>query len=378
MTVSKQLTTSSKQLDQASLEIILACYQCGLCTSVCPKRKVSRYNPRRIIHSALIGQALADEDLTDCLTCGLCVEHCPQMVDFPDFIRARRATSTIEEENFAHHNIFNLSQKFMVDMAESGMKFDYEGEIDPQSSIAYFPGCIDLYDRFLDLTKVSFHQIGQSAINLMNKAGFKPNLLSLKCCGHDAYWTGDEDSFNKSREYNSRVIRESGISTLVVSCAECFYSFEKLYELEGVKIQHISQFIVEHQGALEFKEKKTVLTYHDPCRLGRYMKDYDSPRDVLQSIPSAKMVEMANNRENCNCCGVSAWLRCDDKARAIMLQKLDEATVTGANELIVACTKCFAHLNCVLEDKQAQHDYKIQVKELGSLADELTAKNKNS
>ena len=73
----------------------------------------------------------------------------------------------------------------MAEMTESGMKFSFDGEIDSDSSIAYFPGCIDLFDKFLDLERTKFHPIGQSAINLMNKAGIKPNVISLKCCGHD-------------------------------------------------------------------------------------------------------------------------------------------------------------------------------------------------
>ncbi|MFX0090536.1 MAG: (Fe-S)-binding protein, partial [Candidatus Hodarchaeota archaeon] len=329
-------------------------------------------NPRGIIHTALLGHALSNDDLTDCLTCAQCYENCPQMIDFPNFIRESRANAVLEEKNFAHHNIFNLLETFMAEMTEKGMKFEYEGKIDPQSSIAYFPGCIDLFDQFLDLKEVKFHQIGQSAINVMNKVNINPKLLSLKCCGHDAYWIGDKKNFTKLRDYNTQLIKESGIKTLVVSCAECYYSFEELYQLEDIKILHISQFIAEHQKALTFKEKEATLTYHDPCRLGRFMKEYDAPRIVLNKISGTKKVELANNKENCICCGVSAWLKCDDQSRAIMLQKLDEAVQTGASTLVVGCTKCFAHLNCVLEDKQPQHQYQIQIKELGTLIDDLS------
>jgi Fe-S oxidoreductase len=265
----------------------------------------------------------------------------------------------------------------MAQMTESGLKFSFEGETDSESSIAYFPGCIDLFDQFLDLKTVKFHEIGQSALNLTNKVGIKPNLLSLKCCGHDAYWTGDNESFKKVREYNTEIIKNAGISTLLVSCAECYYTFNKLYDLDSVKIQHISQFIEEHQEALEFDGESKRLTYHDPCRLGRFMKEYDSPRTVLKNT-GATLFELANNKENTSCCGVSAWLRCDDQSRAIMLKKLEEATQAVGNEgtLVVGCSKCFAHLNCVLEDKKPQHQYQLQVKELGMIVDELSTDKK--
>ena len=355
-------------------ELLKSCYQCSSCTSVCPLRRVSKYNPRRIIHNFLFDTPLTEDDITTCLTCGQCLEVCPHQIDFPEFIRQARANN-VSDESYAHHNIFNILQLFMVEMTESGMKFDYSGELNSESKIAYFPGCIDLFDRFLDLKETDFHQMGQSAINVMNKAGVKPNLLSLKCCGHDAYWTGDENVFEQVREFNTQTIQDSEISTLVVSCAECYYTFSKLYELEelGVKVQHLSQFIEEHKGKFQFKEEEEKLTYHDPCRLGRFMKEYESPRSALKST-GINLQELPTNKHSAKCCGVSAWLRCDDISRAIMLQKLEDTANTVGNDgtLAVACTKCFAHLNCVLEDKKPQHSFEVKVKDLGMIVDERT------
>ncbi|UCE14652.1 MAG: 4Fe-4S dicluster domain-containing protein, partial [Candidatus Heimdallarchaeota archaeon] len=105
--------------DDDTLSIIKDCFQCGLCTSVCPLRKVSKYNPRGIIHSALLGHPLSNDDLTICLTCSQCFEGCPQEIDFPAFIRNCRSNVVLNEENFAHHNIFNLMQIFMAEMTGS-------------------------------------------------------------------------------------------------------------------------------------------------------------------------------------------------------------------------------------------------------------------
>lgn len=369
----KPINYGLKEFDPSGFKSMLtACYQCSSCTSVCPLRRVSKFNPRKIIHNYILDKPVNEDDLTICLTCGLCLEVCPQQVDFPEFIRLARADIGISEDKYAHHNIFNLMQIFMAEMTETGMKFNYEGELDPDSTIAYFPGCIDLFDRFLDLKKTNFHQIGQSAINIMNKVGVKPNLLSLKCCGHDAYWTGDESAYEQVRDYNTQSIKEAGISTLVVSCAECYYTFKELYDLR-IEIKHISQFIDENKSKLGFKTQNEPMTYHDPCRLGRFMKEYDVPRKALEAT-GANLKELPHNKQFTKCCGVSAWLRCDDQSRSIMLKKLEEATQVVGEEgtLAVGCTKCYAHLNCVLEDKKPQHDFKIKVKEIGMIVDENT------
>ncbi|WP_455143054.1 4Fe-4S dicluster domain-containing protein, partial [Candidatus Hodarchaeum mangrovi] len=98
--INSEKSKVSIDLNSEEFSIINTCYQCGYCTSVCPLRKVSKYNPRLIIHSALLGNELTIEDLTTCLTCSLCFEGCPQEINFPDFIRESRAKIIIAEENF--------------------------------------------------------------------------------------------------------------------------------------------------------------------------------------------------------------------------------------------------------------------------------------
>ncbi|MFW9855094.1 MAG: (Fe-S)-binding protein [Candidatus Thorarchaeota archaeon] len=372
MTLSGQSPSGFLPLDTSDpMSVIYACYQCGSCTGVCPLRKVSQYNPRAIIHASLLGHSLSEDDLTDCLTCRQCYEVCPQQIDFPLFIQSQRAQLGVNEQNFAHHNIFNLLQDMQSKNSEKGMEFEYEGDLNPEGNIAYFPGCIDLFDRLLDLEQVDFHQIGQSAINLINKAGIEPNLVSLKCCGHDAFWSGDNESFKKIRSYNEKILKKSGIAILILSCAECYYSFKELYQLDNITIQHISEFIVKNSDNFSKGDMEpATVTYHDPCRLGRYLGEYDNPREAIKGIDGITFTELPKNRGSTQCCGVSAWMKCDDKSRYLMLQKLEEATKTGASTLTVSCTKCFAHLNCVLHDKKPQHNFDIQIKELGTLVDE--------
>ena len=56
----------------------------------------------------------------------------------------------------------------------------------------------------------------------------------LKCCGHDQKWQGMTEVFEKLKSYNEKKLKQSGIDTLVSSCAECFRTFAKDYELEDI------------------------------------------------------------------------------------------------------------------------------------------------
>ena len=75
------------------------------------------------------------------------------------------------------------------------------------------------------------------------------------------------------------------------------------------KVVHLSEIINEL-----IKQEKIQIgpitgksaTYHDPCHLGRHMKVYDAPRDVLKLLFDNSFIEMNPNRENAWCCGAEA------------------------------------------------------------------------
>jgi Fe-S oxidoreductase len=52
----------------------------------------------------------------------------------------------------------------------------------------------------------------------------------------------------------------------------------------------ISEFLLP-KLADRLKEKNLVVTWHDPCVLGRHLGDYETPRDVIRSIPGVQLVE---------------------------------------------------------------------------------------
>lgn len=75
-------------------ENLLNCYACGTCTAGCPVRALDeRYNPRRIIRMAILGEEealLAGNEIWLCTSCYTCQERCPQDVKITDLIIALR------------------------------------------------------------------------------------------------------------------------------------------------------------------------------------------------------------------------------------------------------------------------------------------------
>ena len=128
-----------------------------------------------------------------------------------------------------------------------------------------------------------------------------------------------------------QALKESGIKIITCSCAECYRTFAVDYDLPGtlgIKVEHITQTL---QGrGLKFKAPEDVtVAYHDPCRLGRMMGDYEAPRDLIQLVDGATMVELENNKERALCCGVSSMMYCNDATKAVRRKRLDQGTDAG-------------------------------------------------
>jgi len=222
------------------------------------------------------------------------------------------------------------------------------GEVeDLGKEYGYFPGCLDVHDLVFYETGVDFKQIEVASLKLLEHLGIDAGLLKMNCCGHDELWQGRRDVFEKLREQNNEVIRKSGINMLVTSCAECYRTLSKDYDLD-VKVVHISELLAEIEGV---KGDGGVVTLHDSCRLGRHMGVYDAPRKAIGG--AGEVVEMRHNRENSLCCGVSSMLNCNDHTKALRILRMQEAVDTGAGTVITTCPKCLAHLNCLRSEEGA-------------------------
>ena len=75
-------------------EHIRRCFSCSTCTAGCPVAGVTdKYNPRRVVHMALLGmreQVLTSEFVWLCSVCYTCYERCPQDVRIPELMNGIR------------------------------------------------------------------------------------------------------------------------------------------------------------------------------------------------------------------------------------------------------------------------------------------------
>ncbi len=337
------------------------CLDCGKCTGACPlARQGGTYSPRMHIARMVYGypdEVLADMDMWSCLTCGLCETKCPSAVEYTDFIEKVRAMSAGERRGgfCAHAGMTHTLARMMANDGESQDRLGWVSEdikTAKAGEVLYFVGCLPYFDTIFEYIKIEGTGIARNSVELLNKLGITPVVMKNEvCCGHDLLWAGDRANFAKLVKKNAEAIKKTGAKTIVTSCAECLRTMKLDYpEFADFKfeVKHISEFVAERLGAsgLALKAFDGPLTFQDPCRMGRHLKVYEPPRQVLAKMPGAKIVEMRSNKDNSTCCGTTHFLNCDRVSEGIRKERFSEALATGAKTIVTACPKCQIHLKC--------------------------------
>ncbi len=377
---------------QLSEQQIDYCMECGVCTGSCPvAMELEGFSPRQMIKRAMKepeGDILSSPDLWACLSCSRCSDRCPVEIDFPAFIRDLREKARQQENlpKLSHHGMFHTITSIQAAQIEQEARQDQvqpdgtrqdrtkqdkiwwakeAGKISETGDYYYFAGCIAYYDVAFEYLDLKMIESAKNNLKLLNKMGIQPVISNDECCcGHDAFWCGDEKTFETLARKNIETIEKSGAKTVIFGCPEGYSMFKEAYAEKfgpfSFEVRHITEFLTEKlpDTDLSFKtDSLSRVTFQDPCRLGRRSGIYEEPRQLIQMVQGCDLSEMEHNRENAVCCGTTAWMQCSSCSKVMQSQRLKEAEAAGAQAIITACPKCQIHLTCA--KKNTDHDIDI-------------------
>lgn len=321
----------------------------------------------------LVGDIIHPDVLWGCTACRACEEQCPVMISYVDkIIDMRRNLVTIQGEfppelqrpfsgMETNGNPWNLARVDRGAWTEGlGIKTMAEN---PNAKVLYWVGCAASYD---DRAK----KIARAMARLLQKAGVDFAILGEEetCTGDPARRAGNEFLFLTLAEQNSSTLNgykeQGGITQIVTTCPHGFNTLRNEYPEFGAKFEvlHHTDYLLDllQKGKLKpSKSAKGKIVYHDSCYLGRYNEIYDSPREILKSIPGAELVEPEYwTRNKGMCCGAGGaqmWMEEQNKDR-INVKRTLQLVETQAKTVASACPFCMTMLTDGLKSQQLEGD----------------------
>jgi Fe-S oxidoreductase len=196
----------------------------------------------------------------------------------------------------------------------------------------YYPGCItkfvlaDKQKQYEELLK----RMGVEFIKLPN--------VEL-CCGIPVLNAGYVEEFEQIKRKNLEIFKEYDVKRFITNCPGCYHTLKNEYGLEG---EHITQLLARNMDKLNKSFKDEVITYHDPCHLGRWSGIYDEPRKVLEKR-GLLVRELPYRKKDGMCCGGGGGLRQNDRVTSDKVA-CNILKNVKSKKLVSACPMCYYHL----------------------------------
>lgn len=359
-------------------KMILTCISCGDCreavditanppkNGVCVAREhTSGFEPffsrgkMQIIRSIWEGKLGLSKDLAEviyqCPTCNACSETCAYDMDNASVYEALRAELVEASCGLESHAAMNDAMVKLLNPygRDNKQKNDWLAQLDfkvkgsrETAEVLYFVGC----------TAALTPEIQAVAVNtakVLKKLGVDFAVLGEHevCCGSVAMRTGDWQAFKEVSSKNRALFEESGIHTIITSCAGCYRTlkidYADILAPLGIQVLHTIEFI--HRFVTEkhitLKQLGLNVTYHDPCHTGRHTGIYMEPRELLYQI--CNLTEMRTIKENAKCCGAGGGVKkgFPELSLEIAKSRVREAEETGADSLVSICPFCYRNLS---------------------------------
>ncbi len=339
----------------------------------------------------LVGDAASygviDPDvLWSCTTCGACVEQCPVDIEHIDHIVDMRRYQVLIESSFPSEagtmlrnlenkgNPWGLPAKNREEWTE-GLGFDVRrvspGEPLPADvEYLFWVGCAGaLEDRSKKVTK--------AFAELLDVAGVEFAILGANetCTGDSARRLGNEFVFQmlgaENVEKLNSIKPEGRPLKIVATCPHCFNTISNEYPQLGgeYEVVHHTQLLgklIEDGRLTPVEPVDKLVTYHDPCYLGRHNKVYTPPREVLGAIPQLRSQEMHRCKDRGFCCGAGGarfWME-EKIGKRINVERTDEALGLDPDLISTACPFCMVMLSDAVTSKKADGSAKDHVQVL--------------
>jgi len=303
---------------------------------------------RALLEGELAYDATVAARVFACTECRACSEHCFKYIDTVAVFAAMRedlaargltppGLAAVVGSLVETHNLYGEPHDRRLAWLKD------RSRVDRPAPVAFFVGCTPAYVR-RSLARDTYAVLEASGLDFMV-------LGDEWCCGHPLLAAGQRARAAEMMRHNVEALQALGVERVIFECPGCMWTFREevpavLGEPLPFEVVHITEELARmvEIGRLRFEVYRpgTVVTYHDPCTLGRGLGVYDAPRILIEAMPGMRLSEMPRHGRDAYCCGAGSFVRYDfpDLTDQAGDERLREAEATGVQVLLTACPAC--------------------------------------
>jgi Fe-S oxidoreductase len=325
----------------------------------------------------MTGGRVQEDTLWACTTCGACQEVCPVFIEHPLKILQMRQNLVLEQEKTpaelqrTFRNIERQSNPWGI---ANDQRMDWAKDLEvpliedhPDPEYILWVGCAGAFDsRIIKQTR--------AMVKVLNAAGVDYAVLGHNeaCTGDPARRTGNEMLFQALAEQNVETLKSVNAKKVVTSCPHCLHTLRHDYPQFGgnFEVVHHTQLIDHLYKTNRLRSERAPvsnITYHDSCYLGRWNREFDAPRDVINAVGVPNVVELVRSKRHGFCCGAGGgrMFMEEHEGERVNFNRTDEVIDAGVEAVAVACPFC----NIMLTDgmKQRNVEDKVAVLDVAEL-----------
>jgi len=310
-------------------------------------------------------------EIWDCTTCYTCAARCPKGLEPMEVLIGLRSIQIEEgrvqptvrdalESIFKDGNPWGSPRAKRLDWIKDLEVKILEPEAEETTDVLLFICCTDAYDPRV-------MKVAQSLVKVLQAAGVDFGLIGEEesCCGSEVRRLGEEGLFEMCDEENVELLNSFNVNRIVAISPHCYNTLKKEYHGLRHPVLHYTELVAQllEDGKLQLKgELPKVVTYHDPCFLGKQNDIYDEPRYIITRIPGVEFREFDRCRERSLCCeggGGKMWVESESKEERLAEIRVTDAKELGAEIIAVACPFCLLTLEDATKVKGIEEEMRV-------------------
>jgi len=347
-------------MDRSEYEkVIKACRFCLMCRHLCTVGNITYAETNTPRGQALMLDCMGSEALEDtaenrrraaevlfsCCYCGHCQSNCVSSYRHPDAIMAARGNVAEEDLPETVKNVRTL-------IKQNGGIYEKGSQMTGKSDILH----TDVLLYIGTYARNEAPEVAEAAIDAFEKADILYTLISHENgTGVDAYLLG----LNELAQHllDDEIMKINALNPERVVCLSPEDQRAFMGDIPGICAAALETPVISFSsmalelikdGKLEPRESgKAVVAFHDGDQGGRFLHEYDTPREVIKALPGVEYMDLFWSGTEAASAGESGAIRAINKelAEKIAGKRMDQIAGRGIGILITDSAEVKTQLN---------------------------------